>query len=196
MNTADGQHFSLRVRLAECERHTVANSKSYAETEPRTAGRKIRLRNCAVVETNFERAEARPKTDDKIELWIDEFYAGLLDIGSFSSFNNIRLRLPPTTFSQFWIASAASDGAARDITIFYKAETALFKITRVLLVEHITDHEQIRRPPVVAETPPVKLQSALLGFLVAFVIGAVLAVIVHKYWPGIQSLIGEIHTGR
>jgi hypothetical protein len=196
MNTADGQYFSLRLRLAECERHTVANSKSYAETEPRTAGRKIRLRNCAVVETNFERAEARPKTDDKIELWIDEFYAGLLDIGSFSSFNNIRLRLPPTTFSQFWIASAASDGAARDITIFYKAETQLFKITRVLLVEHITDHEPTRRPPVVAGTPPVKLQSALLGFLVAFVIGAVLAVIVHKYWPGNQSLIGEIHTGR
>jgi hypothetical protein len=184
MNTADGQYFSLRVRLAECERHTVANSKSYAETEPRTAGRKIRLRNCAVVETNFERAEARPKTDDKIELWIDEFYAGLLDIGSFSSFNNIRLRLPPTTFSQFWIASAASDGAARDITIFYKAETALFKITRVLLVEHTADHKQTHAPPVVAEPRDVKWPSVLLGFLVAFAIGAVLAVIGHELWHG------------
>ena len=76
MNTADGQHLSLRVRLAECERHTVANSKSYAEAEPRTAGRKIRLGNCAVIETNFEQAEGRLKTDEKIELWIDEFYAG------------------------------------------------------------------------------------------------------------------------
>jgi hypothetical protein len=196
MNTADGQFFSLRVRLAACERHTVANSKSYAEAEPRTAGRKIRLRNCAVVETNFERAEARPKTDDKIELWIDEFYAGLLDIGSFSSFQNIRLRLPPTTFSHFWIASAASDGAARDITIYFKAETELFKITRVLLLEHITDHERTRAPPVAAETRHLKSQNALLGFLIAFAIGAVLAVIVHKYWPEIQSLIGEIRTAR
>jgi hypothetical protein len=196
MNTADGRYFSLRVRLAECERHTVANSKSYAEAEPRTAGRKIRLGNCVVIETNFERAEGRLKTDDKIELWIDEFYAGLLDIGSFSSFHNIRLRLPPTTFSHFWIASAASDGAARDITIYFKAEAELFKITRVLLVEHITEHEKTRGPPVVAETRPMQWQSALLGFLVAFAIGAVLAVIVHKYWPGIQSSIGEIHTGR
>jgi hypothetical protein len=196
MNTGDGQYFSLRVRLAECERHTVANSKSYAEAEPRTAGRKIRLGNCAVIETNFERAEGRLKTDDKIELWIDEFYAGLLDIGSFSSFHNIRLRLPPTTFSHFWIASAASDGAARDITIYFKAEAELFKITRVLLVEHITEHEKTRVPPVVAETRPMQWQGTLLGFLVAFAIGAVLAVIVHKYWPGIQSLIGEMHTGR
>jgi hypothetical protein len=172
MNTADGQYFSLRVRLAECERHTVANSKSYAEAEPRTAGRKIRLGNCVVIETNFERAEGRLKTDDKIELWIDEFYAGLLDIGSFSSFHNIRLRLPPSTFSHFWIASAASDGAARDITIYFKAEAELFKITRVLLVEHITEHDKSRVP------------ATLLWFLVAFAIGAVLAVIVHKYWPG------------
>jgi hypothetical protein len=196
MNTADSQHLSLRVRLAECERHTVANSKSYAEAEPRTAGRKIRLRNCAVVETNFERADARPKTEDKIELWIDEFYAGLLDIGSFSSFHNIRLRLPPTTFSHFWIASAASDGAARDITIYFKAEAELFKITRVLLLEHITEPERTRAPPVAAETRHLKSQSALLGFLVAFAIGAVLAVIVHKYWPEIKSSIGEIHTAR
>ena len=194
MNTADSQHLSLRVRLAECERHTVANSKSYAEAEPRTAGRKIRLGNCVVIETNFERAEGRLKTDDKIELWIDEFYAGLLDIGSFSSFHNIRLRLPPTTFSHFWIASAASDGAARDITIYFKAEAELFKITRVLLVEHMTEHEKTL-PPVVAETRPIQWQGTLLGFLVAFAIGAVLAVIVHKYWPGISS-IGEIHTGR
>ena len=196
MNTADGQHLSLRVRLAECERHTVANSKSYAEAEPRTAGRKIRLGNCAVIKTNFEQAEGRLKTDEKIELWIDEFYAGLLDIGSFSSFHNIRLRLPPTTFSHFWIASAASDGAARDITIYFKAEAELFKITRVLLVEHIAEQEKTRAPPVVAETRPMQWQGTLLGFLVAFAIGAVFAVIAHKYWPGIQSLIGEIHTGR
>jgi hypothetical protein len=196
MNTADGQHLSLRVRLAECERHTVANSKSYAEAEPRTAGRKIRPGNCAVIETNFEQAEGRLKTDEKIELWIDEFYAGLLDIGSFSSFHNIRLRLPPTTFSHFWIASAASDGAARDITIYFKAEAELFKITRVLLVEHIAEQEKTRAPPVVAETRPMQWQGTLLGFLVAFAIGAVFAVIAHKYWPGIQSSIGETHTGR
>ena len=90
----------------------------------------------------------------------------LLDIGSFSSFHNIRLRLPPTTFSHFWIASAASDGAARDITIYFKAEAELFKITRVLLVEHIAEQEKTRAPPVVAETRPMQWQGTLLGFLV------------------------------
>jgi hypothetical protein len=183
MDTADGHYFSLRVQLAECERHTVANSKSYAEAEPRTAGRKILLRNCAIIETNFERA-GRPKNGDKIELWIDEFYAGLLDIGSFSSFREIRLRLPPSTFSHFWVASAASDGAARDITIYFKAEAELFKITRVLLVEHLTDQTRTRKPPLVAETRNLKWQGALLGFLVAFAIGAVVAVIVHGYLRG------------
>jgi hypothetical protein len=184
MDTPDSQSFALRVRLAECERYTVANSKSYAETEPVAAGRQIRLRNCAILETIFERAEGRPTTGDKIELWIDEFYAGLLDIGSFSSFRDIRLRLPPTTFSHFWIATAASDGAARDITIYFKAEPVAFKITRVQLVEHMTDQNQTRMPPVGAETRDLKWAGILLGFLVAFVIGAILAAIGHEFWRG------------
>jgi hypothetical protein len=184
MNTPDGQSFALRVRLAECERYTLANSKSYAEREPVAAGRQIRLRNCAILETTFERAEGRSPTDDKIELWIDEFYAGLLDIGSFSSFRDIRLRLPPTTFSHFWIASAASDGAARDITIYFKAEADAFKITRVLLVEHGTDRDQTRVLPVGAKTRDMKWASILLGFLVAFAIGAILAAIGHEFLRG------------
>ena len=184
MNTSDSQSFALRIRLAECERYTVANSKSYADAEPIAAGRQIRLRNCAIIETNFERAEGRATTDDKIELWIDEFYAGLLDIGSFSSFRDIRLRLPPTTFSHFWIASAASDGAARDITIYFKAEAEAFKITRVLLLEHVTDHDRTRVLPIPAETRDMKWASILLGFLVAFAIGAILAVIGHEFWRG------------
>jgi hypothetical protein len=185
MDATDGQYFSLRVRLAdECERHTTANSKSYAEAEPRTAGRKIRLPNCTIIETNFERTGGRPATDDKIELWIDEFYAGLLDIGSFSSFRDIRFSLPPTTFSHFWAATAVSDGGARDIIIYFKVEAAVFKITRVLLVEHTADHKQIHAPPVVAEPRDVKWPSVLLGFLVAFAIGAVLAVIGHELWHG------------
>jgi hypothetical protein len=184
MDATDGQYFNLRVRLAECERYTTANSKSYAEEEPRTAGRKIRLRNCAIIETNFEWTVGRPTTDDKIELWIDEFYAGLLDIGSFSSFLGIRLSLPPSTFSHFWVASAASDGAARDIVIYFKAEAGVFQITRVLLVEQTADYKQPHAPPVVAETRDVKWPSVLLGFLVAFGIGAVLAVIGHELWHG------------
>jgi hypothetical protein len=184
MDATDGRYFSLRVRFAECERYTTANSKSYAEEEPRSAGRKIRLRNCAIVETNFEWTDGRLTTDDKIELWIDEFYAGLLDIGSFSSFRDIRLSLPPSTFSHFWVASAALDGAGRDIIIYFKAETGVFKITRVLLVEHITDLAQNPAPPLVAETRDVKWQGVLLGFLVAFAIGAVLAVIGHEFWHG------------
>jgi hypothetical protein len=184
MLTTDGQSFALRVRLAECERYTVANSKSYAETEPVAAGRQIRLRNCAILETTFERAERRPATNEKIELWIDEFYAGLLDIGSFSSFRDIRLRLPPTTFSHFWIASAASDGAARDITIYFKAEAEAFKVTRVLLVEHGADRDQTNAPPVGAETRAMKWASIPLGFLVAFVIGAILAALGHEFLRG------------
>jgi hypothetical protein len=187
MNTADGQSFSFRVRLAECERSTVANSKSYAEAEPRAAGRQIRLHNCPIIETNFERAEGRPTIDDKIDLWIDEFYAGLLDIGSFSFFHDIRLRLPPTTFSHFWTACAASDGAARDITIYYKAETEAFKVTRVLLVEHLTNNKQTPMPSRAAEKGDSKWQSVLLGFLVAFVIGAVLTVIGHTFWRGFNQ---------
>lgn len=181
MSTADGQSFAMRVRLAECERYTVANSKSYAEKEPIAAGRQIRLRNCTIVETNFERVEERATTDNKIELWIDEFYAGLLDIGSFSSFHDIRLRLPPTTFSHFWHACAASDGAARDITIYFKAETGAFKVTRVLLVEQATDHNRTR------ERRDMKRPSILLGFLVAFAIGAILAVIGHEFLRGLGN---------
>jgi hypothetical protein len=187
MDATDGQYFSLRVRLAdECERHTTANSKSYAEAEPRTAGRKIRLPNCTIIETNFERTGGRPATDDKIELWIDEFYAGLLDIGSFSSFRDIRFSLPPTTFSHFWAATAVSDGGARDIIIYFKVEAAVFKITRVLLVEHTADHKQTHAPHAVAEPRDVKWPSVLLGFLVAFAIGAVLAVIGHELWHGLN----------
>ena len=190
MNTPDSQSFAMRVRVAECHRYTVASSKSYAETEPVAAGRQIRLRNCAILETTFERAEGRPATDDKIELWIDEFYAGLLDIGSFSSFRDIRLRLPPTTFSHFWTASAASDWAERDITIYFKAEAEAFKITRVLLVEHVTNREHVTKRdrtrvlPGNAETRDMKWASILLGFLVAFAIGAILAAIGHEFWRG------------
>jgi hypothetical protein len=181
MSTADGQSFAMRVRLAECERYTVANSKNYAEKEPIAAGRQIRLRNCTIVETNFERVEGRATNDNKIELWIDEFYAGLLDIGSFSSFHDIRLRLPPTTFSHFWHACAASDGAARDITIYFKAETGAFKVTRVLLFEQATDNNRTR------ETRDMKRPSLLLGFLVAFAIGAILAVIGHEFLRGLSN---------
>jgi hypothetical protein len=184
MKTSDGQSFMLRVRVAECERYTVANSKSYAEVEPTTAGRQIRLRNCVVIERNFERAEGRPTTDDKIDLWIDEFYAGLLDIGSFSSFHEIRLRLPPTTFSHFWTASAASDDAPPDITIYFRAETDGFKITRVQLVEHLADHHRTHVPPIGSEARDVKWSSILLGFLAAFAIGAILAVIGHEFLRG------------
>ncbi|MGC1355423.1 MAG: hypothetical protein WA851_06465 [Xanthobacteraceae bacterium] len=184
MKTSDGQSFVLRVRVAECERYTVANSKSYAEVEPTTAGRQIRLRNCAVIETNFERAEGRPTTDDKIELWIDEFYAGLLDIGSISSFHEIRLRLPPTSFSHFWTASAASDDAPPDITIYFRAETEAFKITRVQLVEYSADHRRTHLPPIAPEARDMKWSNILLGFFVAFAIGAILAVIGHEFWRG------------
>src|ERR1700761_6352656 len=104
MNTADGHYFSLRVSVGECERYTVANTKAPAEAEPKSAGRTIRLYNCAIVETNFEGGEERRTIDKQIEVWIDEFYAGVLDIGSFTSFENIRLRLPPSTFSHFWAA--------------------------------------------------------------------------------------------
>jgi hypothetical protein len=188
MKTADGQQsFMLRVRLAECERYTVANSKSYAEAEPTTAGRQIRLRNCAVIEANFERAEGRPTTDDKIDLWIDEFYAGLLDIGSFSSFKDIRLRLPPTTFSHFWTASATSDGEPPDITIYFRAETEAFKITRVQLVEHLSDHHRANLTPRVRQARELKWSNILLGFVVAFVVGAILAVLGHEFLRGFSQ---------
>jgi hypothetical protein len=188
MKASDDQSFVLRVRVAECERHTVAISKSYAEAEPRTAGRQIRLRNCAVIETNFEQTEGRPTTDEKIELWIDEFYAGLLDIGSFSSIHEIRLRLPPTTFSHFWIASAALDGEPPDITIYFKAEVDIFKITRVLLVERLADYNQTGMPAVAAARRDMKWSSVFFGFLAAFAVGACLAIIGHEF-------LREFHHG-
>ena len=65
-----------------------------------------------------------------------------------------------------------ADGGARDIIIYFKVEAAVFKITRVLLVEHTADHKQTHALPVVAEPRDVKWPSVLLGFLVAFAIGA------------------------
>src|ERR1700733_3105679 len=101
MKSANDRSFSLRVRLAECERYTLANSKSYAEAEPKAGTRAIRLRNCTIIETDFEQGEEQPTSGIRTELWIDEFYAGLLDIGSFASFHDIRFRLPPSTFANF-----------------------------------------------------------------------------------------------
>jgi hypothetical protein len=55
--------------------------------------------------------------------------------GSYPVFSRYSLELPPTSFSHFWIASAASE--ARDITIYFKAEAGVFKISGVLLVEKV-----------------------------------------------------------
>jgi hypothetical protein len=200
MNTATDQSFSLRARVAECERYALANSKSYAESEPKAGGRAIRLRNCLIIETDFERGGELPITDTNTELWIDELYAGLVDIGSFTSFHDIRLRLPPSTFSHFWTASAARDGAAREIVIYFKAdETEAFKITRVLLVEHITesnpiytesnsvhsDHLPAHVPPVVTEMhADMPRYRIMIGLLFGFASGAILAVIGHELWRG------------
>jgi hypothetical protein len=184
MKTSDSQSFVLRVRLAECERYTVANSKSYAEAEPTAAGRQIRLRNCAIVEANFERAEGRLTPEDKVDLWIDEFYAGLLDIGSFSSFRDIRLRLPPTTFSHFWTGCAASDGAPPDIAIYFRAETEAFKITRVQLIERLSDQQRTHVAPIARKARALKWSRIVLGFFVAFGFGAILAMLGHEFLRG------------
>ena len=87
------------------------------------------------------------------------------------------------------------DGAARRYHHFYKAENGAFQDHEMLLVEHIRTDNKCAGLLWSPSIPLVKLQMPCLGSLVAFVIGAVLAVIVHKYWPGIESLIGEIDTG-
>ena len=131
MNTAREKHFSLGVRLGSCQRYT--------ETDGKVSRRIVRLRDCPILSSGLK-GDDQPARGDEIELLIDEPALGEEVIGSFDTLAFVQLSLPPAAFAEFWTASAAADGAARDITIQFKdAEPPFYAITKVQLVEHMPE---------------------------------------------------------
>jgi hypothetical protein len=136
-NTAREKLYTLTVRVAACERQTTAEAKRFAETDARTAGRRIRLRECPVLSTTLK-GEGQLSRGDEVEVLIYEFESDQQVIGSFDSPTFIELSLSPTAFAEFWAGCAAADGVARHINILFKSDgTDYFRITRVDLVEYM-----------------------------------------------------------
>jgi hypothetical protein len=130
MNTTREENLWLTVRLGNCQRYT--------ETDGKLSRRHIKL-CCPTLSCSFK-GEDQPGPGDEIELWFhDEADAGEA-IGSFDRMGFIDLSLPPTTFAEFWTASVAADGAARDISIrFKKTDRSIYTITKVQLIEHVPE---------------------------------------------------------
>jgi len=121
----------------------------------------------------------------------------------------LQLSLPPAAFAEFWAASAAADGAARDITIQFENDElpfyttrAHYTITKAQLVEHMPEAIDFnpkahgrgyipgRVHPVVAELRD--MQRRLAGSWRASVIGVFVAVAVilvtHLISSALQAL--------
>jgi hypothetical protein len=131
MNTAREKRFFTTVRFGSCHRYT--------ETDGTHSRRIISLRDCPIL-SNSLKGKDQPARGDEIELSIYEADPNEKVIGSIQMFSFIGMGLPPVAFAEFWTASAAADGAARDITIqFENAESSLFTITKVQLVEHMPE---------------------------------------------------------
>jgi hypothetical protein len=157
MNAAREEQFWLTVRVSECGRRT--------ETDGKVSRRRIELRKCPIL-SNSLKGENQPARGDEIDLSIYEADPGQEDIGSFDTLGILFLSLPRTTFTEFWAASAAADGAARDIIIAFKKAHPPYRytITKVELAEHMPEainlnpktHALIRVHPVVAELREIR----------------------------------------
>jgi hypothetical protein len=135
MNTIKGKiiPLSLTVRFGDCQRDI--------ETDGALSRRAIKLR-CSVL-SNSLKGEDQPGRGDEIKLWFHEADAGE-GFGSFDTLGFIQLGLPPATFTEFWRASAAADGAARDLYIQFKKDDSFeykdnYIITKVQLTEHMPE---------------------------------------------------------
>ena len=129
--STSSENFSLTVRLGRCQRYT--------ETDGTFVRRTIELLYCPILNGDLK-GEGQPAPGDEINLWILETDQGQEVIGSFDAPTILYLSLPPAAFAEFWAASSAADGAARDITIQFKSdETKFFRITKAQLIEHMPE---------------------------------------------------------
>jgi hypothetical protein len=178
MNTAREKHLWLKVRLGSCQRCT--------ETDGKASRREVRLRDCPILSSGLK-GEDQPAPGDEIELGIYEAGLGEQVIGSFDMLAFVQLSLPPAAFAEFWTASAAADGAARDIIIQFKdADPPFYAITKVQLVEHMPetidfnpkahapDYIPGRLHPVVAELREIRrtLAGSWRGIVTGFFVVA------------------------
>jgi hypothetical protein len=124
--------FVLAVRFGNCQRYT--------ETDGRITRRIVSLK-CPILRNSLK-GEDPAGRGDEIELRIQEADIGEEGIGSFDTLGFLCLTLPPAAFAEFWAATNAVDGAARDIIIqFKKPEPSLnaYIITKAQLVEHMPE---------------------------------------------------------
>jgi hypothetical protein len=197
MGTIRQEHFAITLRIAGGERSTNVASKEY--TDGRILdGRKIRLDRSPVISCDFK-GEGALKRGDEIEILIHESNSTQETFGSFHFLSYIDFSLPTETFEQFWAASAAADGAARNIAIYFKDDgSRLFRITRIALTEYLPtldDHDPKKLPvrphPVVAELHDMKRQflNSWQGFLIVIgiVVGiSILSEILRALWRWVQ----------
>jgi hypothetical protein len=218
MNSETEKLFMLTVRFSNCQRCT--------ETDGKLSHRTIML-DCVIREFSILESERQPdarnqrwraapqhpddsglgtaEPGDDIKLSIHEADPSEEGIGSVHMLAFLSLNLPPATFAEFWAASAAADGATRDIKIRFKngAEPPLYAITYVQLVEHMPEAVDFnpkahgpgyipgRDHPVVAELGEMRrafvgsLRSTVGWLLYLAAIGLVailLSIIVRAVW--------------
>ena len=126
---SDQKQFVLVVRLGRCHRST--------ETDGNRVLRSISLRGCPIIDNSLK-GEGQPARGDEIELSVVEGEQGQEVIGSFATLGFVQLTLQPAAFAELWAASAAADGAARDIAIqFISTEPPFYLITKASLFEHM-----------------------------------------------------------
>jgi hypothetical protein len=194
MNIAKKNLFSLTVRFGSCQRYT--------ETDGKLSRRSIGFRDCPILSSSLK-GENQPARGDEIELWIHEADPGEDVIGSFPTvgWGFVQLSLPPAAFAEFWTASAAADGAARDITMQFKDDEPCFNaITKVQLVEHMPEaidfnpkaHRYIpgRLHPVVAELREMRrtLAGSWRSIFSAFFVVAAFTLVTGLILSGLQAL--------
>jgi hypothetical protein len=189
MNTVQEEQFWLTVRIGGCRRHT--------ETDGELSRRIIELRGCPIL-SNSLKGKDQPARGDEIDLSIYEADPGQ-EIGFFEHLGILFLHLPPTAFAEFWTASAAADGAARDLTIQFKNDgPSSYTITKAKLVEHMPDpidfnpkaHALIRAHPVVAELRDIRktLAESWSGIVMLFFVLAAFGLVTYLLSSGLGAL--------
>lgn len=196
MSTATQEFFSLMVRLGECERLTIAETKWFAEKRigkrAEFAGRMLRFRECPILRTNLK-GEGQLSRGDEIEIEINEREADQEGIGSYDIAAYLHLSLPPAVFNEIWVACATADGVARNLTIHFRNDgSQTFWVTRVELAEYMSATEAspggrtrsypIREHPVVVEMRDMqrRLAGSWRGFLIVagFIVGISILIII------------------
>jgi hypothetical protein len=188
MNTDRGKQFTLTVRLGHCTRYT--------ENDVRGVSRSIQLSG-PIINTGLK-GDGQPQRGDEIDLSINENLSGQGGIGSFESLTYLTLNLLPAAFAEFWSASAAADGMARDIRInFHSVDPPYFEISKAYLVEHMpgdTNENPKRRRgrphPVVAELRDMRraVMGSWRSVVTTFAVIAAFAVAIQILAFGIRAI--------